>query len=103
MTPFGVWTGREACALRAALRQSQRGFAAHLGVNKNTVFKWEARKQDITPSPELQDALDTALRLAPAEVRDRFMLILDSATTPKRAAGEHEVTASTFALSSTGS
>jgi hypothetical protein len=70
------WSGRETRALRLALRQSSRGFAARLGVNERTVTNWEARGEKICPRPEMQEALDTALRRASDEAKSRFQLLL---------------------------
>lgn len=72
MATVQQWTGREARALRRALRMSVRGFAAYLGAGVRTVASWEAEGVDVCPRPELQAALDTALRRADQEVRDRF-------------------------------
>jgi transcriptional regulator with XRE-family HTH domain len=66
------WSGREARALREALRMSVRAFAAHLGVAERTVTKWETAGGSRVPRPDLQAVLDTALQRAPAEVQDRF-------------------------------
>jgi len=55
------WTGREAKALRHALRLSVRAFAEDLGVAVRTVTKWEALGAGTTPRPFLQATLDTAL------------------------------------------
>ncbi len=66
------WTGAETKALRQAMRLSIRAFAAHLGVDARTVNKWEARGSTITPLPDTQALLDTALRRAPEEVQNRF-------------------------------
>jgi transcriptional regulator with XRE-family HTH domain len=66
------WTGAKTKALRLAMRQTVRGFAEHLGVEPKTVSKWEQRGDSITPLPETQEMLDTALRRAPEEVQERF-------------------------------
>jgi transcriptional regulator with XRE-family HTH domain len=76
MTTVRRWTGREATALRTALRQSLRDFAEYLGVGARTVSKWEAGGVKVCPRPEMQAALDTALSRAGAEVEARFMLLL---------------------------
>ncbi|WP_157357225.1 helix-turn-helix domain-containing protein [Amycolatopsis nigrescens] len=68
------WTGRDAKLLRAALRLSVRDFSATLGVGARTVSKWEARGEDISPTPDMQAILDTALARASDEVRHRFSL-----------------------------
>ena len=50
MTAISSWTGREASALRQALRLSVRAFAEHLDVAPRTVSKWaklgEATRED---------------------------------------------------------
>jgi len=66
------WSGRETRLLRQALRLSVRAFAEHLGVCVRTVSKWEALGPALTPRPELQAALDTALRRSTDEDRERF-------------------------------
>ncbi|MGF1647292.1 MAG: hypothetical protein ACFCVF_10305, partial [Kineosporiaceae bacterium] len=45
----------------------------HLGVTTRAVDKWEARGAGITPRPELQRALDTALTSADPVVRARLL------------------------------
>lgn len=72
------WTGREATALRAALRLSLRGFAARLGVGARTVSRWEELQQDTVPLPEIQAVLDTALAQASEDAQARFSLILQA-------------------------
>lgn len=72
VTAIERWTGCETRILRAALRLSVRAFAEDVGVSPRTVSKWEARGSDLTPRPELQAALDTLLRRASDEDRDRF-------------------------------
>src|SRR5438105_15002420 len=76
MSTVQRWTGREAHALRMALRLSVRGFAAFLGAGVRTVAAWEARGAGICPRPEMQAALDTALNRADDEVRVRFENLL---------------------------
>ncbi|WP_255954553.1 helix-turn-helix domain-containing protein [Streptomyces odontomachi] len=66
------WTGREAKALRAALRMSTRAFAEHLGVALRTVAKWEGLGAETRPRPDSQAILDTALARAGAEAQHRF-------------------------------
>jgi DNA-binding transcriptional regulator YiaG len=60
MTVIDQWTGRHARALQAAMRLTNEAFADHLGVAARTVAKWRERP-DMVPSPQLQEALDTAL------------------------------------------
>ncbi|MGQ0773883.1 MAG: NB-ARC domain-containing protein [Pseudonocardiales bacterium] len=72
MSGLQRWSGREARALRAALRMSVRVFAAHLGVSNRTVSKWEAAGEQLTPLPDTQAVLDTALEQADAAAQERF-------------------------------
>lgn len=67
-----VWTGHEAKRLRTALRMSQREYAAFLGAAPRTVAGWDSKGKSATISTELQSALDTALRTAAPEARQRF-------------------------------
>ena len=79
MTPVRLWTGREARALRMALRLSVRAFAEELGVSARTVSDWEARGEAIQPRPDTQAILDTALARADAAQQMRFhMLVAES-------------------------
>lgn len=68
------WSGFEARALREAMRLTVRGFAGRLGISERTVSKWEAGGSGITPGPDSQSLLDTALSMAGDEVRERFSL-----------------------------
>lgn len=71
----GRWTGRESRALREALRMSVRAFAEYLGMSTASVTCWE----NGNPTPlrlATQAVLDQALKLADAEVKARFGLIL---------------------------
>jgi transcriptional regulator with XRE-family HTH domain len=47
-------------------------FADHLGVSTATISKWERRGADITPLPDSQAILDTALSRATDEQQARF-------------------------------
>lgn len=76
MDVISLWTGHRAAAFRVAHRMTIESFAAMLGVAPRTAAKWEARP-DIIPTPQLQEALDTALDRAPAAVRVRFFQLLD--------------------------
>jgi len=71
------WTGREARALRQALRQSVRVFAEHLGVAARTVSKWEAGGAHTCPRPDYQAILDTALGQADRAAQERFALLTE--------------------------
>lgn len=70
------WTGREAKALRRALRLSVRDLAAELGIGVRTVTKWEALGAETTPRPVMQAVLDTALAQADPDAKLRFELLL---------------------------
>lgn len=72
MTAVRAWTGREACALRAAMRLSIRDFAELLGVGFRTATKWQARGDDVCLRPGTQSVLDTALERASDEARARL-------------------------------
>ncbi|MGQ0572714.1 MAG: helix-turn-helix domain-containing protein [Pseudonocardia sp.] len=72
MTAVRRWTGREAQALRIALRFSVRAFAEHLGVAPRTVSKWEAAGSATFPRPDTQAMLDTVLARADGTARQRF-------------------------------
>ncbi|MFY1703383.1 helix-turn-helix domain-containing protein [Micromonospora sp. WMMA1923] len=90
MTTVQKWTGRETRALRHALRMSIRDFAEHLGVSERTVSKWEAGREGVQPRPEMQAALDTALRMASDEVVRRFGAAADATPRPAAAAASVE-------------
>ncbi|MER7179084.1 hypothetical protein ABT404_06300 [Streptomyces hyaluromycini] len=76
MVSVQQWTGREASALRSALRMSTRTFAEHLGVALRTVAKWESLGTETQPRPDTQAILDTALSRADAAARARFEVLL---------------------------
>jgi 8-oxo-dGTP diphosphatase len=65
------WTGRTACLLQEAFRDTQESFAKRLGIAPRSVARWHS-DPDMTPRPERQQLLDTALTQAPADVRHRF-------------------------------
>lgn len=81
------WSGREARALREALRLSVRAFAARLGVSERTISKWEEGGGHRTPGPDSQAILDTTYANAGDEARARFWDALGGAPTPPRASG----------------
>jgi transcriptional regulator with XRE-family HTH domain len=83
MPTVRVWTGREARALRGALRLSVRAFAERLGVAVRTVSKWEQYGAETQPRPDTQAILDTALAQAGPEVQLRFQLLLADALGPE--------------------
>ena len=77
-----LWTGREARALRGALRLSVRAFAEHLGVAPRTVSKWERLGEATRPHPDTQAILDTALARADTDVQIRFQMLLADGPDP---------------------
>jgi hypothetical protein len=74
MSPEQEWTGQTACALQAALRQSNEAFAAYLGTAVRTVADWHKRP-DVRPRPETQQILDSALERASESARARFIAL----------------------------
>ncbi len=66
------WTGREAKALRLAMRMSVRGFAEHLGLNPAAVSNWEKRGAAIHMRYETQQILDIDLAQSANDIRERF-------------------------------
>lgn len=66
-----AWTGRDATALRIALRQTVEGFAGKLGVSARQVSGW-AEKPSTKPRSDVQRLLDRAFSEASAEARSRF-------------------------------
>lgn len=97
------WTGREAQALRDALRFSVRGFAKYLGAGVRTVAAWEARGSRIMPRPEMQAALDTALARADDQAKARFAACLAASTSvPDSTTTSRAIAANSFAPASSG-
>lgn len=74
MDVVGLWSGRSACALQAALRLTNEAFAHHLGIALRTVATWHA-DPDIVPRAEMQQLLDEAYERAGPAVRARFVLL----------------------------
>jgi hypothetical protein len=68
------WTGRTACALQAAFRLSNEGFAERLGIGVRTVASWH-QKPSLRPRPEMQQVLDTALDQASLAIKERFSVL----------------------------
>ena len=69
------WTGRQADALRQALRMTNESFAEHLCVSVRTVANW--RKQpEMKPQPAMQELLDVALERAPDRIKAQFSLLV---------------------------
>ncbi|MEV2242570.1 hypothetical protein [Micromonospora sp. NPDC049891] len=80
MTPVLTWTGREATALRKALRMSVTAFAEHLGAARRTVAKWSSHGDQVLPRADMQAALDTVLARATPDARERFAALLTTGT-----------------------
>lgn len=78
-----VWSGREAQALRAALRMSVYDFAVHAGVAPRSVAKWAARGASMRLRWDVQRKLDRVLAGAPADVHDRLRELLAQNETPQ--------------------
>ena len=76
VTTIQKWTGREARALREALRMSIRDFAARLGVSDRAVSKWEAGGAAMIPRTDSQAMLDTTLETASPDEHARFELFI---------------------------
>lgn len=76
MVAVPVWTGRESGQLRAALRMSQREYAAFLGASPRTVAGWEAKGEAAVISSDFQSVLDTALERAGHAIQRRFAAFL---------------------------
>jgi 8-oxo-dGTP diphosphatase len=66
-----AWTGKDATALRAALRLTTEAFAARLEVAPRTVAAW-AEKPGVIPRAAVQRMLDTLLAGAVPQARARF-------------------------------
>lgn len=74
------WTGREANALRRALRMSVTTFADHLGAARRTVAKWSSQGEKINLRADMQAALDTVLARATPDVCERFESLVRAST-----------------------
>jgi len=66
-----TWTGRDATALRTALRLTTEAFAGKLAVSVRTVAGW-AEKPETVPRAAVQLTLDGLLGSAAAQARARF-------------------------------
>lgn len=73
------WSGSLACALQAALRMTNEGFANHLGIAVRTVATWHA-DPDVVPRPEVQQLLDTSLERSSEAAKVRFRLLTETKT-----------------------
>lgn len=79
MIVVDTWTGRTACALQAALRETNESFAERLGVAVRTVAGWH-QSPDLVPRTEMQLALDTTYEGASDHVQIRFSRLLRPAS-----------------------
>lgn len=89
-TPFVLtWTGREADALRAALRLTQDGFAERLGVSTRSVCRWRAEPEK-TLSNTVQQMLDVLFEQLEGDLRvmRRFVAALRGSAADPRARRE---------------
>ena len=82
---ISVWSGREAHALREALRMSIDDFAVHLGASRRGVAKWSVRGSAVKLRWDTQRALDTALAKATPQERDRLRQLLEAPSEPSPA------------------
>ncbi|MEU4368227.1 hypothetical protein [Micromonospora chersina] len=80
MAAVTTWTGREANALRQALRMSLTAFAEHLGAARRTVAKWSSQGNKVHLRADMQAALDTVLARATSDVRERFEALVRGGT-----------------------
>ena len=71
MSPAHGWTGKDATALRKALRMTESRFAAKVGVSPRTVGNWSASPAMI-PRADAQDMLDKLLAGASPAAKARF-------------------------------
>lgn len=90
MVTVQQWTGREARALRSALRMSMRAFAEHLGVALRTVAKWEKHGEATQPRPDTQAILDTALARADSTAQSRFEVLYKNVAQNARPGVDYE-------------
>ncbi len=72
-----VWTGREANALREAMRCSIDDFAARTGMSRRTVATWSARGNGMRLRWDAQRILDRLLATAGDEVHQRLESLLE--------------------------
>lgn len=69
--PVREWTGRDAVALRKALRMTEAKFARAVGVSARTVANWHTYPA-MVPRNDAQDHLDELFTSASAAVLERF-------------------------------
>lgn len=71
MDVVDIWTGRDANALKLAVRMTNEHFAERIGTSVRTVAKWN-KQPGLVQTLELQRALDTVLSQSSPEERARF-------------------------------
>jgi transcriptional regulator with XRE-family HTH domain len=76
------WTGREATALRQALRLTTDRFAARLGVSPRTVAHWAAHPATV-PRMQIQEVLEDAYNRATPRVAARYGELLGVPAKPQ--------------------
>jgi transcriptional regulator with XRE-family HTH domain len=76
MQVVSTWTGRQADALREALRMTKEQFAERLGVSPRTVKYW-GKRPDMVPVTRYQDVLDIALDQASDRAKALFAALIE--------------------------
>lgn len=84
------WTGREAKALREALRMSGRDFANHTGLSTSTIADMEAKGDQAHLRHATQQLFDNALAEASEAAKRRFCAILGNTGLRSAAAATSE-------------
>jgi hypothetical protein len=74
------WTGKEARALRIALRMPLDRFAGHINAGRSTVTDLEHGREKVIPTWGIQEALDEALSRASNEAKKRFGMLCEGKT-----------------------
>ncbi|MFD7185517.1 NUDIX hydrolase [Streptomyces sp. NPDC059904] len=71
----GTWTGRTACLLQEAMRETNEAFAERLGISARTITRWHGAPEMIHRT-EVQQILDLAYEGAGEAVQRRFGLLM---------------------------
>lgn len=87
MQVITVWTGRQADALRQALRMTNEQFAEHLRVSARTVAYWRKRPE-MVPVTSIQAVLDKALDGASERAKAQFAVLTEETSTTERQADQ---------------
>ncbi|MFJ8040502.1 NUDIX hydrolase [Kitasatospora sp. NPDC096147] len=69
-----TWTGKSACQLQEALRDTNEAFAGRLGIGLRTVASWH-QNPELVPRTEMRQLLDQILEKAPSATQKRFALL----------------------------